>query len=454
MAAIPGLSGSGGVFEQFAIWGILQQLVAPILAPIVQQVADEVYPRLPSVPLSPALVADLVLKSWMPHDPDGYEEVASSGINHQRFDAMVNDAGEPIALQMVLEAWRRGFIPWSSPIADNSVETAIKTSRVRNQWTPVIEKLRDVLVPIGDAVSAVVKGQITPAEGALIAEHNGLPADSFTILVNTAGNPPGPGELIELTRRGLIPVEGSGPQVLSLHQGIREGLTKDKWWTAFQELMVYLPPPRTVTALERNGSLTPAAAQTLYQDAGLSPTLAAVYSHNASMVKLTKAKDLAEGTVLQLYRSGTIDHAEASQLLAVVGYTAQEAGWLLSWTDLHRELAALEKAITRVSTLYISRKIGEVTAIAQLGKLGLPASQQTELLATWTLEREATVHTLTATQIADAFKYGVMTQAQAQAGLESLGYDAYDAWVVLSVHLLGPQGTAPAATGNITGQAP
>ena len=449
-----GITGAGGVFEQFAIWGVLMQLAGAILTPITQQVLDETFPKLPSMRLSPQQCADLVLRGWWDRD-SAAAEAASSGISGDRFDRMVQDVGEPIALQQLLDAYRRGIIGWDTDNIDGtSVLVGIKQSRVRDQWANVIQALAVVPIPVGDAVSAVVKGQITHQLGEQIAYYGGISSTDFQVLVNTAGNPPGPGELVELARRGLIPVHGTGPSVLSFQQGIYEGLTKDKWEPAFEQLMVYLPPPRTVTALERSGSLSPAQAQTLYQDAGLDPTLAAVYSHNASMVKLVKSKDLAEGTVLTLYRTGVIPAGEASALLATLGYSTQEAAWLMAWTDLHRELATLEKAITRVSTLYVARKIGETSAVAALGALGLPGSQQDELLKLWTLEREATVKVLTPTEISDALKYAIISQPEAQTALEALGYDAFDAWVLLSVHLLGPQGTPPAQSGNITGQAP
>lgn len=454
MAGAGGILGSGGVAEQFLLWGVVAQVAGSILQPILQAVTQQMFSNLTVTPISPAQAADLVLKGWADM-AYGTAEAAKAGISADRFAMMVEDAGEPLALQELLEAYRRGFIGWDTDNATGtSVLEGIKQSRLRDQWADVVQQLVVGVIPVGDAVSAVVKGQIPMSLGVTIASYNGISEPDFVILTNTAGNPPGPGELIELTRRGLIPVEGSGPNVLSLHQGIREGLTKDKWWTAYEQLMVYLPPPRTVTALERSGVITPAQAQQLYQDAGLSAALAAAYSANATSTKLTKSKELAEGTVLSLYRTAVIDHTEASSLLASLGYSAQEASWLLAWTDLHRELATLEKAITRVSTLYVSRKIGTVSAHAALGALGLPASQQDELMALWTLEREATVRVLTPAQVADSFKYGIMDQATAQAALESLGYDAFDAGVLLSLANLGPLTGAPGATGNVTGQTP
>lgn len=449
-----GIQGAGGVFEQFAIWGILMQVAAAILAPVVQSVQQQMYQALQITPLPPAQLADLVLKSYV-DEPTAAVEAAKAGIDPARFHQMVDDAGEPPGLQMLLEAFRRGFISWDSDNAEGvSAVRGIQQSRLRDQWATMVQQLAVQVIPVGDAVSAVVKGQIPHALGTQIAYWNGISGDDFTVLVNTAGNPPGPMELIELARRGLIPIEGTGPQVLSLQQGIYEGMTKDKWYPAMRELMVYIPPPRTITALERSGSLTPAQAQKFYQDAGLDPALAAVYSHNASTSKVAKAHVLAEGTVLHLYDAAIIPAAEATTLLGTLGYTAQESAWVLAWNDLHRELAALEKAITKVSTLYIARKIGQTTAVKLLGDLGVPGSQQAQLLQDWTLERDASVKVLTAAEIGDAVKYQIITEDEGITALMALGYDDFDAWVRLSLSQNTALPNRPPQPSDITGQKP
>lgn len=456
MATNPfGAAFSGGsVAQQFLLWGVLQQLAGAILTPITQQILDETFPRLTSMRISPATAADLVLKGWWSME-QGAGEAAASGISADRFAALVNDTGEPLALQELLLAYRRGFLSWDEGKGGPpSVMEGIRQSRVRDEWGATIEKLRLVPIAVGDAVDAVVRGQITRDLGVTIAYYNGVSSEDFTILVNTAGRPPGPSELIELSRRGLIPIDGTGPGVLSLQQGIYEGDTKDKWWPAYRELLTYLPPPRTITALERAGVLPAAEAQTLYRQHGLSPQLAAAYSADASQTKVAKTKALAEGTILSLYRSKVIDGAEATSLLATLGYDAQESAWVLSWEDMHRELAAVEKAVTRIANLYTARKIGRNEAGTALDSLGIPGGQRDELLRTWGLERDAAVKVLTPAEIADALYYQVIDQPTAQAALQGLGYSAFDAWMLLSIRAHAALPNQPAPDSTVTGQLP
>src|ERR1700733_6860329 len=225
-----GIPSAGGVFEQFAIWGVLMQIAQAILSPVMVAINQQVFSGMTSVALSPQQAADLVLKGWWDMDA-GIAEADKYGINTERFTQMVNDAGEPPGLDQVIEGFRRGFISWSGDSEGGlSVLQGIKESRLRDEWASLIQQLVTEVIPVGDAVSAVLRHQIPQATGEQIAFYSGISADDFQVLLNTAGNPPGPSELIDWVRRGFIPISGSGPDALTLEQGIYEGDAKDKWF--------------------------------------------------------------------------------------------------------------------------------------------------------------------------------------------------------------------------------
>jgi hypothetical protein len=445
---------SNSVAKQFLIWGVLQQLAGALLQPIVQEIMTNTWAALPSNRVSPQEAADLVLKGWWDM-PRATDEAKAAGFTADRFQAMVDSAGEPIGLQDLLLAYRRGFLEWDlGKGGPPSVLEGIRQSRVRDEWADTINKLRLQPIPVAEAVAATVRHQITPELGAQIAYYNGISGADFTTLVNTYGSPPGIAQVQQLVRRGLVAQQGTGAGVLSLQQAVAESDYKDKWYPALVDLLVYHPPPRTITALERAGAISKATALTLYHQAGLSAEMAAAYSENASSVKLTKTKQLAETTVLSLYHSKVLTHTEAGVLLGDLGYDAQEITWILSWEDMRRELAAVEKAVTRIANLYTARKIGHATASADLDTLGLPAGQRDELLRTWTLERAATVKVLTAAEIADALFHKIIDQGTAQGAMESLGYDAFDAWVMLSNRMHAKLPGEPPPAGPVTGALP
>ena len=72
-----------------------------------------------------------------------------------------------------------------------------------------------------------------------------------------------------MARRGIIPWDGEGAGVVSFRQAFLEGPWRNKWEPYFRSLADYIPPPRTVTAMVREGAMTDADALKWYRAAGL-----------------------------------------------------------------------------------------------------------------------------------------------------------------------------------------
>lgn len=404
----------------------MAELVNAVLAPALTNVRTAVWPQDPAVPLSPADAADAVLKGWL--DPAaGAGEAAKSGVGSDAFDVLTKVTGEPPGIQELLFAFRRGLID------QERLVHGIRQSRLRNEWIDVIEALRISPIPASDAVDAAVENQIDRSEAEKIAYENGYDAHSFDILYHTRGRPPGPQELIDMVRRGFIAQDGKGQDVLSLEQGISESAIKDKWIPVYRHLLQYHPPPRAITALERHGAITPDQAKAMYQEAGLSPELAAIYSADASHLKTRADKLLAKSTVIELYTARVVPKDQAQAMLVALGYSAEESAFLFDLADLQRALKALGSAISRIGQYYIAVKIDKTTAVNALNALQVSAAQQDELIQIWELERMANVRIPTAAEIASAFHYKIIPQDEAQAELQRLGYSQYDAWLLLSV---------------------
>lgn len=444
MAGLGSLFGENSTASQFLIWGVGYAIAERLLAPVLADIEQGVWEADPVNVLSPQELADMVVRGIIAKG-DATGEAAKSGIGDGRFTQLVESAGEPPGLETVLEMFRRGYIGWDDAGPGTvSVERAIKTSRIYNEWADAIRQVAQIPLSPGEAVNAALRGQAPVDQMATEAEASGINQDRFTILVNSAGRPPSPTELLELLRRKLIPETGVGPGVISFQQGIFEGDTKDKWWQLFAALKEYLPPPRTITALERSGAMTAEQAQAYYQDAGMTPELAAIYSKNASGDKLAGTKHLAEGQILTLYEGQALTGSEAGAMLAQLGYGATEVGFLLEYGDLSREVKALNSAVTRIGTLYIAHKITRQAAATALGTLEATPGHANSLLATWDLERAANVRPLTESQITDAWFYQVIDEATALAELEAIGLTPFDAWVVLSNKNKAPLPGAPA----------
>lgn len=439
------LLGKGSVAEQLLVWGVLNQILGTVLGPAMELVAEQVNSAHPVVPLTPAELADMVIRN-IKTEAEGAREAALSGTDANRFHDQVLASGEPPGLEQVIEMWRRGFVGEGPDVPGvASVASAVRTSRLRPEWLEPILKMRDVPITVGEVVDALLRGQITREEAITEAGYSGINPDRLQVLLDSAGRPPSPMELVELYRRGEIPKEGVGPGVVSFQQGIFEGDAKDKWWTEYFKLTEYIPPPRTISTLYRTGSISAELAAELYQKAGLTPDLAAAYIHSASGEKMEGTVQLARGLVLELYQAGAIDASQAGDKLGKLGYGPAEQTFLLESADLHREVQTFNKAVNRVGTLYANHRVTRDSAVRVLGELGLTPAHVDKLMATWDLELYAEVKLPTLAEIGGALKNGAISAAEALTEAGRLGYQPWDAYVALSAHAGGPVGNKPSA---------
>jgi hypothetical protein len=290
-------------------------------------------------------------------------------------------------------------------------------------------------ISVGDAVDAWVQNQIEEAAAREILYENGIKDADATILHNTRGRPPGPAELIEMARRGKIPVKGRGPDAISLEQGIYESASKDKWEPVYEALMEYLPPPRTVTAMLRSGSLTEAEALDIFRKSGLSEHLAAAYVANAHHQTTHASRELTKADVLTLYAEGVFSREQAAGELTNLAYPAPVIEFELEAADFRRIKGLIDKAVSRVHSLYVAHKIPEQVVVDSLGQLKVPAAQITALMQVWSLEAADNVKVLSPAEIGHAAKLGILTEQTAFDMLQVEGYQPHDAWVRLGLAL-------------------
>lgn len=432
MAGIGSLFGEGSAASQFLLYGVAFTLGNALLAPVVEEVREEMLRRDPIMPITPAQLADMVVRNFVTPEA-GATEAALSGVNAERFGLMVDDAGEPPGPIDLATLLTRGQIAYEGTgAAATTYQQGVAEGRLKNKWAGAVLDLAVDWPTPADVLQAFIRSQLTEGDArALFKQVRGNP-DFFTLLYETRGNPVSPGELITLARRKVIPWDGTGPDRLTVQQGVAEGDTKNKWYPAVKALGVYVPPPRTVTALERSGAIDQAQAAQLYQDNGLAPDLAAAYAKAGTAEKLAGTRQLAEGAIATLYETRAITNAEAATYLGHLGYAADEAALVLELGDLQRELRVLNSAVTRVGTLYVAHKITRDAAGKALAAYGVVGDHQAHLLATWDTERVANVRQLTPAQIVDAWEYGNLDDGEASGELVAIGYTPFDAWVLLS----------------------
>lgn len=440
MAGVSDLFGEKGknVAEQLVVWGILQQLINTVMQPVFVGLAREINDKLPLTPLTPDALADMVNRHII-EEAAAQDYAAQSGIAGKDFQRMVAAAGDGPAPGDLVEALRRGIIDEQGAGPDStSFEQGIAESRIRNKWLPVIKELGVREPSPADALDALLEGQIDQATGEELYHKFGGDPEYFQMLYNTRGSAPTPLEAAQMARRGIIPWEGTGPDVVSYQQAFLEGPWRNKWLDPYRQDAAYYPPIRTIVTMLHHGSIDDATALQWFKYQGASDEVAAAMLADAHTTATARSKELTASQITTMYTEGLMSQGEASAALLAAGWTQASADLLIQHADVVKANQTRNQAVTRIRTLYLGRSIDAGAASNALDALSVPHDARDQLLAAWKVELDNSVRRLTEAQYAAALVYGVMDQATAMAGIVAEGYSAHDAWVLLSNRNKGP----------------
>lgn len=400
--------------------------------------------KLGQQPLSPADAASAAVRNFLPSD-QAQAEAGKSGVDPAVFQTLVHLSGDAPGPQQLAEALRRGDIPATGTGPDStSFQQGIAEGRLADKWTSTIKALAKIWPTPPLALDALLKGQLTETDAQALYEKLGGDPQFFQTLYDTRGNAPSPVEALQLANRGIIPWTGTGADVVSYEQAFKEGPWRNKWEPAFKALADYIPPPETVRTLLEQGAITHDQASKWWNAYGLPADTVQAYLNAANFNNTAATRGLTESSVLDMYYAQLTTRDDAAKLLSLFGVPAQNQDLMLAYVDMRRAIAAVNSAVSRIQALFVGRKISVSTASDALNRLKIPAATVDSIIQTWQLEASVNVKTLTESHIVDAWDYGIMNQATAQAELVAIGYTPYDAWVQLSIKNKAPLPNPPA----------
>jgi len=420
------LFGAQSMVRQFFVWTVVAEVVSTALGPFYQVVRDQANTVSPNAPLTPDALANLVVRGEVGQDWAA-SEARKAGIHPNLFELLVKNAGIPPALQDMLSLMRRG------KVSRDAVIRAIKQSHVKNEWIDTILLLGVQPPTPTEILRAYLQGQVDGDRARQLFAQLGGDPEFFDLLYNTEGSAPTPNEAADMAHKGIIPWEGSGAGVVSFEQAFLEGPWRNKWLAPWRRMSEYLPPPRTITAMLREGSLTVEEATSLLHRHGVPLDLIPAYLNNASNERTLKAKELTESTVSALYQEHAINESQAREFLLKLRYEPKEADFVLTSWKLARELKFRNTAISTVHTQFINHRISEQQTVVRLDRLGVPATQRDSLMRLWKLEEDIKVTLLTPAQIKSAMRKEFLPPEDALARLIQLGYSEEDAVIYLSI---------------------
>ncbi|MGH3180328.1 MAG: hypothetical protein ACRDOE_00235 [Streptosporangiaceae bacterium] len=437
MAGIGDLLGEGSTAYQLFVWNVIGSFVSALMGPYTMEAQKLSNALHQAALLAPADLADMVNRGII-GEGDGAEQARLSGLPGAAFAEMVRSAGESPGPGQLAEMLRRHIIAEGSASDDGpSYRGGIAKSRLYTYWGDALAALALSLPSPAAAVEAQIRNVGSGGDPQTLYELAGGDPAYFQLMVDVTGQGPSPVEAGTLANRGFIPWSGSGADAVSFEQALRESHFKDKWISAYKELAVYRPPPRTVTAMYREGSVTREQAITMLQAYGVTPDAIASYLTPKAPSQTAKAKELTESQIVTAYKERAASAGTASGLLTEMGYSGQDAAFILATADAELRLQFEAEEIGIIHTLYTSARIPRNEASADLDLIGTIASKRDQLLGLWDLQIKQKVKVLSEADIEKAVKYKIISEADGEKRLTQLGYSADDAHIVILTYFKG-----------------
>lgn len=468
MAGFSELFGRNGVLEQLVLWNVAGQVMSAVLQPGLTLLEQDTLAKHPVTVLDPSTLADLaargivtvqaataesarsgidaarfrqlleahtvrlspadlamaVLRSYM--TPEQAQAIAKpQGVDASMLAVLADLAGDAPGPQQLTEALRRGIIPRTGHGPGSvSYDQGIAETRLHNKWGPVLEQLAVQLLTPADLAAAVVRNFV-PLEAAVrTASQNGVSAADFGTLVHLSGDAPGPQQLAEALRRGLIAATGTGPASTSFQQGIAEGRLSDKWAPVIQGLSQLWPTPVDALDAAVKGQLTDAEGRALYERLGgvleFYPWLLA--SIGDSPTPLEAAALAARGIIAE---QGTGPDALSYQ------QAVKESRYRNKWGPAYRKLAEHIPPPSTLVTMLAHRAIDETTAHDLLLQNDMPADLAAAYVAEANYEAISDYRGLTESAVLNMYVAHVVNRDQAIQILGVLHVSAQAAGLLL-----------------------
>lgn len=352
-------------------------------------------------------------------DAEAY--AARVGVDPGDLAVLIGNTGEPPGLMELLEAYRRGFID------QPTLERGIRQSRVRDEWIPTVERLRYSPMSTSDAVRAVVENYITSDQGATIADQNGLRSEDWPVLVEAWGRPLSRTEMAQLVRRGVASRD-------QFDQAMRESDIKDKYIDQAFESTTRLVDQRQIVSAVRYGAIDLQTASRMLLELGYTTDGAAVLLKLGLREGAHAVHELSRSQITTLYADNILSRADALSHLTGLGYTSQDAAYMLQIIDVGSKAKAVKAEESAIKIAYLAGNIDKVQAETQLKQAGLSQAQAVVLIGQWDSSKKHAERVLTPAQIAKADKNQVLSDADAEKLLVAAGYSQADATILLQTY--------------------
>lgn len=304
-------------------------------------------------------------------------------------------------------------------------QKAMERLGFRPGWSDAF--IRSMLGPpdSGMVVSGVTQSQLSADTARELLAENGIDPVHYEWIYKTAGQSPPVDLTINLKRRGLI-------DDAIFTKIILESPIKNEYVDVIKKMVFQWPPMEQTISMVRRGTYTPEQGADRLAKLGFAPEDIEAMIGWATQDRNETKKDLSTAQIVDLYELKLRDRDATVASLIALGWSAEEADWLLSIADVKIMRRNLDRSVSRVRAAVLAHRIDELAATVALDQIGVAPAARDELLETWATEESVNVAILTQAQLIAAAKKSIIAADECGRRLVLLGYSEEDATILMA----------------------
>ena len=414
--------------------------IAPLLEPVVQELRNTTWAQAPDRPLDPNTAAEAVAEGLLKPGAAA-SEAAMSGIASTPFGTLVELARTAPGVAEARTLIRR------KQISADQLHHAYAKAKIEPQYWGPLDALLDEPLPPAVAALAAVRGLIDPEgtlpvnppteagkippfpvypiSGKAAAAAVGLSEDAYGVMVGINGRPMSLHEAASAYFRGII-------ELSDFYRAVSEGDTRNEWRDAVLEQAREITTAHDAVENHLRGYTDETTMLERTARHGMSPEDTTILFQNAG-------RPLVAHQITTGLARGAKFNPEPNELKDPYQAAVQESNVKPSYYDLWIANRYTYPSLFQLNALVKAGAITPDTAKDWATKEGLAPEVVDALFKFWQGEAGAGAgaggvksKTYTYSQIHQAWRNNVFTDAQALSELEAIGYPAAKAQTLLA----------------------
>lgn len=374
---------------------------------------------------------DCVTLFWRsPADEDLIRgDLERQGFGNKRIDRLFDIYRPLIDPEHVRQLVLRGEDP------SGEIEAELKKAGYTPERIAALKKLWQVIPPIQELIRMAVREAFTPE----IAEKFGQYQDFPPAVAEWAGKQ----GLSEEWAQRYWAAHWDLPSIMQgmemLHRNVIDQPTMDlllraldvmPYWRDKLTAIAYNPLTRVdVRRMYGLNVLDRAGVKRSYLDLGYNEENAERMTEFTVRYESAQDKDLTKAEILKAYRKKTLSADDTMELLQELGYSEDDADFIMQTEDVSAAAAEKDLSETRIKQLYLTGIIPRLEATAALTGIGYDANEIEYLYKLWDLEWEIPTQQPTRAELTHFLEVGILTQAEFEDQMANIGYPAqHVAW--------------------------